>query len=49
MLADFGWMAPVVDLLSAWGAAHEVVEGSREFSLADSCGVSWRDLRLTGG
>ena len=40
VLAESGWMGPVVDLLSAEGAAHGVAEGSREFSLADSCGVS---------
>ena len=48
MLAEFGWMGPVVDLLSAEGAAYGVAEGSRELALPDSCGASGRDLRLTG-
>ena len=48
VLAEFGWMAPVVDLLSAEGAAHGVVEGSKELSLGHLCGASGRDLRLTG-
>ena len=30
------------------GAAHEVAGGSKELSLADSCGASWRYLRLAG-
>ena len=48
MLAEFGWMGPVVDLLSAEGAAHGVAEGNKEPSLPDSCGASGRDIRLTG-
>ncbi len=36
-------------LLAVRGAAHEVAEGSKELSLADSCGASGRDIRLTGG
>ena len=48
VLAEFGWMAPVMDLLSAEGSRSEVAEGSEEVSLADSCGASGRDLRLTG-
>ena len=48
VLAEFEWMAPVVDLLSAEGAAQGVAEGSQELSLPDSCGASGRDLRLTG-
>ena len=36
-------------LLPVRGAAHEEAEGSKELSLADSCGASGRDLRLTGG
>ena len=47
--ADVGWMAPAVGLLSVRGVAHEVAEGSKELSLADSCGASWRDSRQTGG
>ena len=49
VLAEFGWMGPVVDLLSAEGAAHGVAEGNKEPSLADSRGASGRDIRLTGG
>ena len=49
VLADLGWMAPVVDLLPVRGAAHAVAAGSRALSLADSCGASWRDLRLACG
>ena len=45
---DSEWMAPVVGLLSAKGAAHGGAEGSRELSLAHGCGASWRDLWLTG-
>ena len=48
MLADFGWLAPVVGLLSVRGAAHEVAVGSKALSLAGSCGASGRDFRLTG-
>ena len=44
-----GGMAPVVDLLSVRGGVHKVAAGSRALSLADSCGASWRDLRLAGG
>ena len=43
MLADFGWMAPVVDLLSSEGPAHGVAVGSNALSLADSCGARGRD------
>ena len=49
VLADLGWMAPVVVLLWAEGAAHAVAVGSKALSLADSCGASGRDLRLAGG
>ena len=35
--ADFGWMAPVVGLLPARGAAHGVAEGSEELSPAHVC------------
>ena len=44
-----GRAEPVAGLLAVRGAAHEVAEGSKELSLADSCGASGRDLRLTGG
>ena len=44
--ADFGWIAPVVGLLSVRRAAHGVVAGSRELPLAQLCGASWGNLRL---
>ena len=47
--ADMGRAEPVAGLLAVRGAAHEVAEGSKELSLADSCGASGRDLRLAGG
>ena len=44
-----GRAGPVAGLLPVRGAAHEVAEGSKALSLADSCGASGRDIRLTGG
>ena len=41
-------MGPVAGLLPVRGAAHAVAVGSKALSLADSCGASGRDLRLTG-
>ena len=47
--ADPGWMAPSSGPIAGEAAAHEVAVGGKELSLADSCGASWRDLRLAGG
>ena len=47
--ADMGRAGPVAGLLAVRVAAHEVAVGSKALSLADSCGASGRDLRLTGG
>ena len=43
-----GRAGPVAGLLAVRVAAHEVAVGSKALSLADSCGASGRDLRLTG-
>ena len=42
--ADFGRAGPAAGLLPVRGAAHEVAGGSKELSLANSCGASGRYL-----
>ena len=42
--SDFGWIGPVVGPLSAKGAGHGVSGISKELSLAQVCGASWRGL-----
>ena len=43
-LADMGRSGPVAGLLAVRGATHGGADGSKELSLADSCGASGRDL-----